>query len=144
MLLVNTTAFSQSTISDSSKTAFKPKTIVIDGDTSVAFSVGQTKFLLKKYHESEECDTLKSICEQKKSLCDSINESNEKIIEAHEAIEENSQTFLNLMSDKLAVVESELAETKKEVRKEKVKKWVVFAALATETFFFVKHILSHN
>ncbi len=95
-----------------------------NGDTSVCFSVKQTKFLLKKYYEVEKFRQLDSICEAQRALCDSVVQSKQIVTQKQEIIITNQKEIIDLKQYEIARLTEQLKIEKKNVRKQKTYKWI--------------------
>ncbi len=143
LLLANLTVFSQATILDS--TAVKNvRTLKIGNDTIIGFTVPQSKYLLKEHYRAEKLDTLNRICEQQKTECDSLRKDNLQEISNFQMVISNQNKMFALKEEELKKTELSLADTHKELRKQKMQKLITIGAALAETIFFVKYISEHH
>ena len=113
------------------------------GDTTICFTVSQSKYLLKEHYELKKCDTLKSICEQQKSLCDSVVADKNKIINAKNFMLDNQNTMLKLKQYEVDKLTGQLDIAKTEVKKQKTYKWIAIGSGIAVSIFSGYYILTH-
>lgn len=127
-----------------SSKVFSQKVMLNDkGDTTICFTVGQSKYLLKEHYELKKCDTLKSICEQQKSLCDSVVADKNKIINAKNFMLDNQNTMLKLKQYEVDKLTGQLDIAKTEVKKQKTYKWIGIVSGIAVSLFSGYYILTH-
>lgn len=99
---------------------YSQKTLLSDnGDTLVCFSISQSKFLLKKYHELQEVNALYSICNQQLTASDSIKKYYHEISISKDLILKNQKTEIGLYQEQVEHLKTELELEKKETSKQK-------------------------
>lgn len=124
MLSVNLTGYSQTTVL--SKT----------GDTTICFTVPQSKFLLKKVYEVEKFKILDSICNEQLSLCDSIQSHFKIQVMKQDEIISNTNKIIELKEYQIAKLEEVLKEQKKEIKKQRRRKNLAITGGIISTGFF--------
>ena len=119
--------------------------IVLDsnGDTTICFSVSQGKYLLKKVAELEKCDTLKTVCETQLKEHKKYIKDKEKIIRNIVNISDNQNTMLKLKEGQIDSIKLDLEKAKKDVRKQKVQKWIAIGGGIVVSLFSGAYILTH-
>jgi len=110
--LMSSTAYSQTTVLSNS------------GDTTICFTIGKAKFLLKRYYDHQKMVELYSICSQEISLADSIIGTQKSTIENQKEIAENQQEIDHLKDQEIAQLKQNLKTERKNTRKQKVQKFV--------------------
>lgn len=118
-----------------SLTLFSQKTTLIDGDTSICFSVAKSKYLLKQIYLVSEKDALLKITEQQLKIC-----IQEKIIYENQ-LSEFQQYIDNqkeITSNITAVSTQKMEQIKalaKELKKQKSKTWLsIFGGIVSTAF----------
>jgi hypothetical protein len=112
-------------------------------DTTICFTLTQGKYLLKQTYKVKECDTLRKICEEQRLECDSINKGNELIIKDYKGIMENQNGLLKLKQYEVDKLKVDLKLANKEVRKQKVYKWIAIGTTALATSYLGYYIVTH-
>ena len=102
---------------------FSQKTTLIDGDTSICFSIPQAKFLLKQIYVVSEKDTLLKITDNQLKIC-----FEEKVIYEEQVI--NYEEYINNqkeISSNISAVNSqkdlEIKALQKQLKRQKLKTW---------------------
>lgn len=121
---------------------YSQKAIVTEtGDTSICFSVEQSKFILKKINSGKLCDTLLSVCENQLRLSDSVSKSNEKIISILNQKFETEKQLTDLCNSKIDVLEWQIENYKKDIKKQKSQKIAgILAGIVTTSFMTYMYI----
>lgn len=104
------------------------QTLVLNenSDTTICFSINQGKYLLKQVYKLKECDTLYSICNQQLLLSDSVI-ANQKInIDSYKKIVSNQYILISSKDAEIDMLDEKIKEEKKNVRKQKVYRWLTF------------------
>jgi hypothetical protein len=112
-------------------------------DTMICFTVNQSKFLLKKVYQAEECDTLRKICETQSLLKDTILSNKEKEITALKMIYDNTNTMLKLKEYEIDKLKQSLQLANDEARKQKRHKWFFIGTTAVVSLFTGYYVLTH-
>ncbi|OQA33118.1 MAG: hypothetical protein BWY54_01001 [Candidatus Dependentiae bacterium ADurb.Bin331] len=112
MLSMNLTVFSQQTV------------FTKTGDTLIAFTLEQSKFLLKKVYEVNELKELDSLNRLQLDYCDSVFVSNEQVILDQENIVLNQKEIIELKDYQISKLNEQLEIERKNVRRQKLFKWV--------------------
>ena len=103
------------------------------GDTTICFSIEKGKYLLKQVYRVKECDTLYSICETQKVLSDSMILEQKSNIEYYKKIVANKNVLLSSKDAEIDMLEAKVKTEQKNVRKEKVYKWLTVGVSACVT-----------
>ncbi len=135
--------FSQATILDSASVK-KVRTLKIGNDTIIGFTVPQSKYLLKEHYRAEKLDTLLNICEKQKVECDSLRKDNLREINNFQMVISNKDAMFSIKEQELKKTELSLSYANKEIRKQKVQKWLTMGGLGTVAFFFIKYIVVYH
>lgn len=123
MMLSSASVFSQT---DSLKKY--PLMMVIDKDTVIVYSLDQAKELTLRNEQRKECLEVSEICEQQLIELDTIRKAQQDKIENLDLIIENKDTIIDKTNDNLTICEKEKAIKDKEIRKQKIGKWVAIAS----------------
>lgn len=106
-------------------TAFSQKTILINQDTSICFSVKQSKFLLKNVFQNESLDTLLNL--ERQTTTQQLVKI--ELLQNNILLEEQKNKNLGLIIENKDVQNAFLNETikdlKKEIKVQKIKKIAV-------------------
>jgi hypothetical protein len=122
VLLISLQTFSQKTVLDK------------NGDTTICFSVAQSKFLLKKVYALDECDTLRKICEKQLTYCDSISVANKTLSEEIKNLLSTEQEIFDLY-------ENQLKEQRKATRKQAFYKWcAILGGGVVSSYFAINYV----
>jgi len=113
LLFLSSTGFSQ-TLSINPVTA----------DTNVCFTLVKSKTLLKKIYEGDKFKELNSICEKQSEAYKSLAFSQADIISDQDKIISNNEKVISLKDYSIGKLKEQLAAEQKNVRKQKVYKWV--------------------
>ena len=114
------------------------------GDTLVCFTVAQSKYLLKQVYRVAEYDTLLKVCEKQKSLCDTINAKNERIIYNCYSVNDRNDKMLKVKDYQIDKLTESLKASNKEIRKQKVYKWIAKGSAITIAGCFGCYALLHH
>lgn len=115
-------------------------------DTSsanVCFTLGQSKFLLKSYYKFQECDTLRDICEQQRNYCDSALQSERKRNEDFSMVIKNNNDAFKIYEYAITGWSNKYKASQKEVRRQKVYKWIAIGTTALATTYLGYYVISH-
>lgn len=116
-------------------TVCSQKTVLIDGDTSICFSVTQAKFLLKQVYSVAEKDTLLKITENQLKIC-----VEEKII-YEQQLQQFQQYIYNqkqITSNIIAVStqkDEQIKAVNKSLKTQKLKTWFSIVGGVVSTAF---------
>jgi hypothetical protein len=121
--LISSKAYSQRAIIDDKK------------DTSIAFTINQSKFLLKKINNLDLCDSLLKISETQIKQYDSISVSKDIQISLLKKYIANEKEINELCNSKIIILESEINNQMKLVKKQKMYKVVGILAGVVSTSF---------
>lgn len=114
------------------------------GDTSVIFSLNQSRYLLKAVYKVNELDSLNEICEHQNRLHDSIHVFDNKIIANDSIIHKNDTTAISLKQYEVDKEKSKRLEAEKATKRQKVYKWVIVTAEAIKDGFLVYLYIKHE
>ena len=111
------------------------------GDTTICFTVPQAKFLLKQNYQVEMLDSLNSICEEQLNVCDSIKVADLEAFEKYEELLLNKDQVIDVKDYEIKTLKGVVDNQKKEIRKQKIFKWVgIGAGGILSGFFAYKYI----
>ena len=127
-----------------SLSAFSQKVVLNNGDTTVCFTIKQSKFLLKQVYQLEECDTLRKICEIQRAIGDSINLGNRSIIADYKTMMQNDSSIIGLKQYQIDKLTESLKASQKEIRKQKVYKWVAVGTTGLVSAYLGYYVLTHK
>lgn len=113
------------------------------GDTLICFSVNESKFLLKEYYRAKELDEVLKICETEKQISDTIIVRSLVIISDLKQVNANNQQIIKAKDYELEQANISIGIANKNVRKQKVYKWIAIGVGATITGFSGYYILTH-
>jgi hypothetical protein len=121
---------------------YSQKTILNEkGDTTICFSVGQSKYLLKKVYEVDKWKSLDSICEKQIVVSDSIKASLQRSIKTQSTIIKNQDDIIVLKGYEIQKLTDSLADKNKAIRRQKTYKWVaIISGGALSGFLGYKYI----
>lgn len=123
VLLLNLTAYSQQTV------------FTKTGDTLIAFTEAQYKFLLKKVYEVNELKEIDSIKTIHIAYCDSVFESNSQVIAEQGEIILNQKEIVELKDYQIGKLNEQLEIERKATRRQKVGKWIAICVGSASTGF---------
>jgi hypothetical protein len=111
----------------------------IKKDTTICFSVNQSKHILKKIYEVDKWKSLDSICEAQLNYCDTLLEINKDIIQRNEFIIDNNNQMLSLKDTQINNLNNDIDSLKDDIDELTIKKKIVGALgmLGTLTFFIL-------
>jgi len=116
-------------------TAYSQKTVLIDGDTTICFSIPQAKFLLKQVYLVAEKDTLLKITETELKVSNEKSTIYQQQIKAYqEVINKQSEITQNSIAINTQKDE-EIKILKKDIAKQKVKTWYCILGGVVSTAF---------
>lgn len=113
------------------------------GDTLICFSVNESKFLLKEYYRAKELDEVLKICETEKQISDTIIVRSLVIISDLKQVNANNQQIIKAKDYELEQANISIGIANKNVRKQKVYKWIAIGVGTTITGFSGYYILTH-
>lgn len=105
------------------------------GDTTICFSVNQSKYLLKKINELNQCDTLRSVCETQLSYCDSVSESNKRIKFTMSEMMKSNRDLVSLYNMQVVNLEKQLQTEITNTNRQKLYKWIAIVVGSVTTGF---------
>lgn len=122
---------------------YSQKTLLNNGDTTICFTVGQAKFLLKNYYNLEKFIALDSICETQLSYCDSLSNLNKTIIESKSKIISAQKTILLFKNDEVGNLKLQFTNQTKELQRQRNLKrlWVIVSGVGAS--FFMYYIITN-
>lgn len=125
-----------------SLTTYSQKVVLNDkGDTTICFSISQSKFLLKQAYALKECDTLKSICELQLTKCDSVFVAYDKLKKDFLLLQKNERDFSELYDAKMTDLQNALLDQILLTKKQKFQKWcAIIGGGVLSSFLAVKYI----
>lgn len=104
-------------------------------DTTVCFTVNQSKFLLKQIYELQKCDTLNSIYESQMNYCDSIFKSFNSVKKDFSMFVENSKGETKIYEYQITSLNAEIKDEKRKTRTQKFYKVVAIGLGSLGTGF---------
>jgi len=111
------------------------------GDTLIAFTPAQSKFLLKKVYEVEAFRTLDSLNNLQLGYCDSVFESNDQVIAEQGEIIINQKEIIELKDYQIEKLNEQLEVERKATRRQKFGKWcAIVVGSATTSFMTWKYV----
>ena len=127
-----------------SLTLFSQKPLLIDGDTSLCFSIPQSKYLLKQVYLVKEKDTLLKlteielkVCKEKSLIYQQQIKAFEDIIYSQKVINQNNNAINKQKDDEIKILNKELA-------KQKVKTWAsILGGVVSTAFVSYLYIKKH-
>jgi flagellar biosynthesis chaperone FliJ len=128
ILLVLTVICSVSAYSQEDTLRKYPMMMVFDNDTVIVYSLEQAKELTLRNEQRKECLEVSEICELQLIELDTIIKAQEDKIENFELIVEKKDTIIQKKDDNLDLCEQEKAIKDKEIRKQKIGKWVAIGS----------------
>lgn len=101
------------------------QTVVVDSknDTTICFTVNQSKFLLKEHYRAELNDSLLEICSEQSSILNSIISNDKLVISALMEKEENLNLIRTNLTSVITDKDNEIALLQKEVKRQKRHKY---------------------
>ena len=110
-------------------------------DTSICFSLNRAKYLLKEHYNLQECQALLNICESQKTLLDSLIANQKLNANNLKGIILNQKTLVSYKDDEISLLNDKIAYEQKEVRKQKVYKWLaIVGGVVGTTFVTYKYL----
>lgn len=109
--------------------------MLIDGDTSICFSLPKSKFLLKQVYLVLEKDTLLKITETELKICKEQNAIFIQQVEAYQKIIANQQQISSNLSAVSSQKDEEIKALNKQILKQKVKTWASIVGSVVSTAF---------
>jgi hypothetical protein len=131
VLLTNSTMYSQTAVLNEK------------GDTTICFTLPQSKFLLKTQYKLKECDTLNKICELQLSLSDSIIRSDKVIQNNQSLMLRNKDEQIGLYKHEISSLRLQLSDSQRATRRQKVYKWLAIGGGATLSGFLGYKYITH-
>jgi hypothetical protein len=122
-------------------TLFSQKTVFIDGDTSICFSIPKSKFLLKQVYTVTEKDTLLKITETQLQVCIQGKLIYEQQVQAYQQII-NTQLLINKnISAVLSQKDENIKTLNTQLSKQKAKTWIsILGGVVTTVFISYLYI----
>ena len=131
-LFISTVSFSQT----------YPQIVVIEEDSCIIFTLSQSRQMITWDLQLQECRTNLELTSNESSLKDSIIQIQKEQIEEYQKID---TTYLALMDENkelTELLEEERKILKKQIRKQKVQKWLVgiggFVTTSFATYLYIK------
>ncbi len=112
------------------------------GDTSIVYTVEQSRFLLQQYFKAKEANELADLLEANLALQDSVVEQQRQIIAAKNKYISNLGEISDTKDLELSNLQSSLNKTERKLRNTKRSKWIL-VGLGILGGAFVNH-LSHR
>lgn len=112
LLLMNLPVFSQQVVLNSK------------GDTTICFSIPQTKFMLKQHYKVVMLDSLNAICESQRLIADSIIRNDKVIFDKEHQIVLNRNQVIVLKDHEISNLNLVIIDQKKTIRRQKLYKWL--------------------
>ena len=106
-----------------------------NGDTTICFTINQSKFLLKKCYEVDKYAQLDSICEKQLSFNDSVHNSSEIVFQKQSLIIKNQEEEMGLRKYEIDKLNEQIKVEQKNTRKQKAYKWIAIGAGSISTVF---------
>lgn len=116
-------------------TLFSQKTALIDGDTSICFSIPKAKFLLKQIYVVAEKDTLLRLTETQFQICTQEKIIYQKQIQAYQQIINSQQEITANVSAVSSQKDEEIKYLQKQISKQKIKTWFAILGGIVSTAF---------
>ncbi len=98
-------------------------------DTTICFSIPQSRVILKQLTKRAELDTLLKVCELKSALLQKQIDQHKSTISYFTRINDNQSSILTAKDKQITILNSEIATGKKEIKKQKTQKFA-FAGLS--------------
>lgn len=95
-----------------------------NGDTTICFTIEQSKFLAKEHYRAEECTKLKSILEAQVQEKDLQINMYKKIQDNLENVINNQKSINTLKDDEIKSLKGVIDDKDKAIKKQKIYKWV--------------------
>jgi len=124
MLLSNLTLFSQKLVLDNQT-----------GDTLIAISPLQAKYLMKKYYRVESLRKTDSICEKQRVLADSVIKWYKLSFDDQKLILTNKTSELSLSNEQIQKLNDDLKTATIKTKKQIAYKWISIVAGSITTGF---------
>lgn len=105
-----------------SSTLYSQTTQLIKGDTSICFTITQSKFLLKQAYKVKELTEIISINNQERIIYDSITKNNNEIIQNQDELLKDSKEILKLKEFQIQEEKDKTKQAQKETRKQRTGK----------------------
>ena len=124
-----------------SSTLFSQKAVLIDGDTSICFTVPKSKFLLKQVYTIAEKDTLLTITETQLEICIQEKVIYEQQVQAYQQIINSQLLITKNKSAVLSQKNEDIKSLNTQLSKQKVKTWLsLLGGLASTVFISYLYI----
>lgn len=117
--------------------------VVLDknGDTTICFSLAQSKFLLKQVYALQECDTLRKICEAQLTYCDTLVQTNKQLNTDIKLLLRNEVELKQLYDAKIFDLEIRLNNQIGRTKKQNFYKWcAIIGGGVLSSYLAVKYI----
>ena len=99
-----------------------------NGDTTICFTIEQSKFLAKEHYRAEECTKLKSICESQLQEKDLQINMYKKIQDNLENVINNQKSITTSKDDEIKSLKGVIDDKDKAIKKQKIYKWIAIIA----------------
>lgn len=118
-----------------SLTLFSQKTTLIDGDTSICFSVSRAKFLLKQIYLVSEKDTLLKITERQLKICIQEKIIYEQQLSKYEQYINNQKEITSNITAVSTEKDEQIKALNKNFKTQKLKTWgSIFVGVVSTAF----------
>lgn len=94
------------------------------GDTTICFTIGQSKYLLGEHYKLQECQALLNVCESQLILTDSVTKNQQLNIGGYKNVISNQSILLSSQATEIKTLEGNVEQEQKNVRTQKVYKWI--------------------
>ncbi len=122
---------------------YSQTTILNKKDTLVCFSVPQSKYLLKKYHEAATFRQLNSVCERQLFFSDSVVAAEKEIILNQSLIIKNKDEVVSLKDYEITNLKEQLKSQVRKTNTQKVYKVIAITAGLFTAGFLGYYIIAH-
>lgn len=130
LLLMSLAVFSQQVVLNSK------------GDTTICFSVPQSKFLLKEHYKVMMLDSLNSICEKQRLIAYEIIKNDNIIFDKEQQIVANRNQVIILKDYEISKLNNVITDQKKAIRRQKLYKWLsIVGGGAVSGFIGYKYLI---
>lgn len=114
-----------------------------NGDTSICFTIEQSKYLLKQCYVAKEYIELDSLCEQTSNYKDSVIIADEKIIVQTKLLVKDKESIIAIQKDEIGSLKDSLEISNDEIQEQKFKKCIWMFSTAIVSAVFGYYIISH-
>lgn len=118
-----------------SSPSFSQKVILDDKDTLIAFSVPQSKYLLKEVYRAIMLDSLLKLSDEQLTLSRSIIEADKLAMEKYEEVVENSSLSIRIRDAQIREKDKTIVGQKREIVRQKRQKIIGIICGSVTTVF---------